>query len=345
MQNNKPFGGKVILLGGDFQQTLPVLPHCNRTAIVEATIKFYDHWDKFKILKLHNNVRSVDPEFSNWLLQLGQCSLIYSEGLPEDLVEIPSKLICHDCIISEIFGKRLLPSDLHSFSKKAILCTKNCHVDQINDHVLNLLDGDEKIYLSSDSIDDQTDEDAQNYPIEFLNELAPSGMPLHKLKIKLGIIIMLLRNLNTKRDLCNGTRLIVKDLKPNLIIAKVFTGTAQNQMVFIPTIDLALANTELPFILRRRQFPIKLAFAMTINKSQGQTLDKVGIFLPEPVFSHGQLYVAMSQVRTSSDVKIKILQGSKQGKVMQSIIIVLEMQIIVFNKYKFLRDIIVESIL
>ncbi|XP_053571517.1 uncharacterized protein LOC128661269 [Bombina bombina] len=316
MQNKKHFGGKVILLGGDFRQTLPVLPHCNRTAIVEATIKFYDHWDKFKILKLKNNVRSVDPEFSNWLLKLGQGSLNNSEGLPEDLVEIPSKLICHDCIISEIFGKRLLPSDLHSFSKKAILCTKNCHVDQINEHVLNILDGDEKIYLSSDSIDDQTDEDAQNYPIEFLNELAPSGMPLHKLKIKLGSIIMLLRNLNTKRGLCNGTRLIVKDLKPNLLIAEVLTGTAQKQMVFIPRIDLAPANTELPFILRRRQFPIKLAFAMTINKSQGQTLDKVGIFLPEPVFSHGQLYVAMSRVRTSSDVKIKILQSSKQGKIL-----------------------------
>ncbi|XP_053566967.1 uncharacterized protein LOC128656828 [Bombina bombina] len=304
MQNNKPFGG-------DFRQTLPVLPHGNKSAIVEATIKFYDHWDKFKIFKLHNNVRSVDPEFSNWLLQLGQGSLNSSEGLPEDFVEIPSKLICHDCIISEIFGKRLLPSDLHSFSKKAILCTKNCHVYQINEHVLNILDGDEKIYLSSDSIDDKTDEDAQNYPIEFLNKLAPSGMPLHKLKIKLGSIIMLLRNLNTKRGLCNGTRLIVKDLKPNLIIAEVLTGTAQNQMVFTPKIDLAPANTELPFILRRRQFPIKLAFAMTINKSQGQTLDKVGIFLPEPVFSHGQLYVAMSRVRTSSDVKIKILQGSK----------------------------------
>ncbi|XP_053552307.1 uncharacterized protein LOC128643486 [Bombina bombina] len=300
MQNNKPFGGKVILLGGDFRQTLPVLPHCNRTAIVEATIKFYDHWDKFKILQLKNNVRSVDPEFSNWLLKLGQGSLNNSEGLPEDLVEIPSKLICNDCIISEIFGKKILPSDLHSFSKKAILCTKNCHVDQINEHVLNILDGEEKIYLSSDSIDDQTDEDAQNYPIEFLNELAPSGMPLHKLKIKLGSIIMLLRNLNTKKGLCNGTRLIVKDLKPNLLIAEVLTGTAKKQIVFIPRIDLAPANTELPFILRRRQFPIKLAFAMTINKSQGQTLDKVG----------------MSRVRTSSDVKIKILQSSKQGKIL-----------------------------
>jgi ATP-dependent DNA helicase PIF1 len=103
-------------------------------------------------------------------------------------------------------------------------------------------------------------------------------------------------------------------LKPNLIIAEVLTGTAEKQVVFIPRIDLALANTDLPFVLRRRQFPIKLAFAMTINKSQGQTLENVGIYLPEPVFSHGQLYVALSRVRRSQDVKIKIIDGREQGK-------------------------------
>ena len=129
--------------------------------------------------------------------------------------------------------------------------------------------------------------------------------------LKVGSIIMLLRNLNTKRGLCNGTRLSVQTLKPNLIIAQVLTGSAEKQTVFIPRIDLAPTNTDLPFVLRRRQFPIKLAFAMTINKSQGQTLEKVGIYLPDPVFSHGQLYVAMSRVRRSADVKIKIIDGEE----------------------------------
>ena len=93
----------------------------------------------------------------------------------------------------------------------------------------------------------------------------------------------------------------------------MLTGSAKGDTVFIPRIDLAPTNTNLPFTLRRRQFPIKLAFALTINKSQGQTLDKVGIYLPEPVFSHGQLYVALSRGRRSSDVKIKIMDCPDQG--------------------------------
>ena len=60
-----------------------------------------------------------------------------------------------------------------------------------------------------------------------------------------------------------------------------------------------------------------LAFAMTINKSQGQTLDKVGIYLPHPVFAHGQLYVAFSRVRKSTDVRVFIADSSRQGKLLQ----------------------------
>ncbi len=81
--------------------------------------------------------------------------------------------------------------------------------------------------------------------------------------------------------------------------------------------DLAAADTDLPFVLKQRQYPIKLAFAMTINKSQGQTFEKIGIYLPEPVFAHGQLYVAMSRVRRSDAVKIKMLDGREQGKLVK----------------------------
>ena len=62
-----------------------------------------------------------------------------------------------------------------------------------------------------------------------------------------------------------------------------------------------------PFQFKRKQFPIRLRFAMTVNKSQGQTIPNVGVYLPDPVFSHGQLYVAMSRATARKNIRILAL--------------------------------------
>ena len=64
--------------------------------------------------------------------------------------------------------------------------------------------------------------------------------------------------------------------------------------------------------MNRRQFPVILSFAMTNNKSQGQSMSSVGLYLPNPVFSHGQLYVAMSRVKTIDGLKVLILDKDKK---------------------------------
>lgn len=100
---------------------------------------------------------------------------------------------------------------------------------------------------------------------------------------------------------------MVTALNTNVITTEILTGIAESEKVFIPRIDLCLSGTGLPFYLQRRQIPVKLAFAMTIKKSQEKTLERVGIYLPEPVFDHGQLFVAFSKIRKAEDVKVKVI--------------------------------------
>ena len=98
----------------------------------------------------------------------------------------------------------------------------------------------------------------------------------------------------------------------NLIVAD--TIAIDKQRVMISRIKLAPSDVNLPFVLERRQLPVRLAYSMTINKAQGQTFDKVGIYLPAPVFSHGQLYVALSRAKSFKDIFVKICETTTQGK-------------------------------
>jgi hypothetical protein len=151
-----------------------------------------------------------------------------------------------------------------------------------------------RTYLSADTTNG--DDDQVAFPPEFLHSLHPQGLPPYRLGLKIGCPIIWLRNLNPKLGLMNGTRLIVRQLLQRIIIGETMVGIHRGTRVCIPRIPLAPSDKNLPVKFTRRQFPIRPAFAMTINKSQGQTFGCVGIFLPRPVFSHGQLYVAMPRV-------------------------------------------------
>ena len=138
-------------------------------------------------------------------------------------------------------------------------------------------------------------------------------MPRHKLNLKVGSVVMLLRNLSLRDGLCNGTRLKVCNLQDNIIDAEILTGFFAGQRTLIPRITFCPNDTNLPFQLKRVQFPLRLSYAVTINKSQGQTYEKVGIFLRRPCFSHGQLYVAFSRTRAFNCVKVQICNSFQQG--------------------------------
>lgn len=179
-------------------------------------------------------------------------------------------------------------------------------------------------YLSSDSIC-QASQDNDSFDAlhstEFLNTITSSGLPPHKMLLKVGCPIMLLRNIDQANGLCNGTRLIVTQLGNTVIEAVTLNGSHPNQRVLIPRMDMNPSNSSMPFKMKRRQFPISLSFAMTINKSQGQSLRDVGLYLARSVFTHGQLYVALSRVRSMDGLKIVIGDGYEiNGKRMMNVV-------------------------
>lgn len=89
-----------------------------------------------------------------------------------------------------------------------------------------------------------------------------------------------------------------------VLVCEHAVGSSKGFQVLIPRIDCYFSKN-LPFRLRRRQFPIRLSFAMTINKAQGQSFSKVGVVLPDPIFAHGQLYVALSRARSRNGIVVK----------------------------------------
>ena len=154
------------------------------------------------------------------------------------------------------------------------------------------------MYTSEDSVTNYDGPSHIDFPVEYLNTLTPTGLPLHTLTLKRGAVVMLLRNLNLKSGLCNGTRLMVLDMKAHVIMCEILTGVHKGDIVSLPRINIEYTGADLPFTLTRKQFPVRLCFAMTINKAQGQTFERVGVLLVDSVFGHGQLYVAFSRTRS-----------------------------------------------
>ena len=333
---NEPFAGKVIILSGDWRQTLPVVKSASRAQIVNICLNRSHLWDKFTIRTLSVNMRvqatgDTDLEaFDKWCLNLGNGNIPICKSedvikLPEDLcIRIGEKTTDQSVTMSG-FCEMIYPNiEINSGNSnwlegRAILAPTNRMVDRINQEVIKKMPGEPIVLLSSDDLDNP--EDAFRFNTEYLNTLSPMGLPEHRLYLKTGIVLMLLRNLNPSQGLCNGTRLILQRVENRVVLHCTICGDINRRIVKIPRVTLRPREGEFAFEWSRRQFPVRPAFSFTINKAQGQTLRQVGVWLMDPVFTHGQVllilfknyfimviqaYVAASRVGSHTSIKFAL---------------------------------------
>ncbi|KAM0931492.1 hypothetical protein ACQ4PT_000481 [Festuca glaucescens] len=274
-KSSLPFGGKTVILGGDFRQVLPVIEGGSRNEIIDASLIASPLWRHVTVLSLKENMRlsrpglsSADREelsiFSQWILDVGNGDIPGHARDGEDSgswITIPDDLILRptssnvDAAIESVYDSFFFNySSAEYLADRAIMCPTNIVVDEINDAVFTRVPGCSRRYLSCDSISKSTDHvsDAELlYPPEFLHSVKVNNFPHHQLDLKVGVPVMLLRNINQSLGLCNGTRLLVVRLGERVLEGEIITGSHKGNRVCIPRIVLNSVDSKWPFTLRR----------------------------------------------------------------------------------------------
>ncbi|XP_076038168.1 uncharacterized protein LOC143023519 [Oratosquilla oratoria] len=313
---NEFMGGIPFVCAGDFRQILPVVKGGGSNQEISATIRNTYFWEELRKYALTENLRLRGPDehghnkiFAEFLLQSGHAAS-GPFAIPENF-----GVVYYDQkeFINSVYQDLIdHVGDHRYFSSRVIISPLNVDVTEINKVIQNMLPGTTtttKVYLSEDKLESDDDVD---YQISTLNEINPASLPVHCLELKIGSVVMVIRNISPPR-ICNGTRVIVDNLKKNIIVGRILGGIYDGEQITI--VRIKLVSSDSPVNFSRFQFPVKLSFAMTINKSQGQTIQKCGLYLyGTKCFSHGQLYVACSRV-TSWDALSIYLKPLKKDEI------------------------------
>ncbi|KAL4149399.1 hypothetical protein QTP88_003358 [Uroleucon formosanum] len=252
--NHNRFGGAMILLAGDFRQTLPVIPRLTPADELNACLKSSNLWKHVKVLHLSKNMR-VELQndqsgiiFSKQLIDIGNGKFPIDRltgciNFPQSFCQLTRS---KDELIQRVFPDVARNYRNHDWlSERAILAAKNIDLNELNFKIQEQITDELRIYKSVVSATNQ--DDVVNYPPEFLNSLDFPGLIPHNLQLKVGSVVIMLRNINQPR-LCNGTRVTIKKLLNNVIEATILKGKYKREDVLIPCIPMI--PTDVPFVFK-----------------------------------------------------------------------------------------------
>jgi hypothetical protein len=244
--SDKPFGGITVVFGGDFQQILQVILKGCRAQVVGTCMQRSFLWRNISVLHLHQNMRlntnvEAEANFAKWQFEVGH-------GKHTDKafnISLPDQFKCRENTVSSLIDT--IYPDIHIpdhpsqyFSERIILSPMNKDVNALNKIVLDRFPGPTQTFYSADFIppSEQIGEGDPmlNYPVELLNDINGSTLPLAKLKVKAGCPVMILKNLDQSCGVCNGRRGILTRYSNRVLEVKLNTGQYAEETVFIPRV-------------------------------------------------------------------------------------------------------------
>lgn len=295
-QSTKPFGGLQLILVGDFCQ-LPPIPKDLSGAEVDLRFLFESSiWSSTiqNIILLNKIWRQMDPIYQNVLSEV-RMGVISAES-------------------EKILRSRMNTNWKEETIKPTVLFSRNAEVDKVNIVNMEALSGEKASYEAKTVIDKSrwTDterampdmsSDLVQFAIEKLDQDA-TYMP--HLNLRIGAQVMLITNMDLEAGLVNGSRGVIVDFEPirRFPIVKFKRGEPRAIEPF------TWFSHDMPHV-GRLQIPLRIAYAITIHKSQGASIDSAIVDIGKSTFEYGQAYVALSRVRSLDGLHIFALDLSK----------------------------------
>lgn len=302
MQTDAKFGGKAVVFTGDFRQLTPIIKGGNGALHSLMLAAWFADVPKQQFTK--NFRAGNDESYRQFLDEVGNGNL--------EQIDVPpsSTVASLDDVIDSVYGQDAL---LDTNNNNMILAFTLDQCAIINDKVLERIPGDVNFVVASDDLAECRSPD--EYPVEYVQSLHFPGVPPANLPLKINARYMIMRNCNPPA-ICNG--ILVQLLSHSRYMCKVrlLSGPGKMKTILLPRISfkVTIEMSGLPFTFTRRQFPLTPAYCVTIHKSQGQTLHKIGIVADTDAFAHGQVYVALSRVGSWSRVTFYSPRGETYMK-------------------------------